>query len=295
MYTLTYTSGGVTIEFGADKPFVLKSFSDPNAQNINFSVSNGTNEIGDKIESQKVGSKTFALTGTIKGRADKLKEKLLRAVAPMQKGILTYNGKLSIEVYPKTTPTIERFRDNPMFTFTLYAPYPFWRSASESVNEIVGFAKMFHFKMMDELGNVIDPGWNISETYRFSSYSAASYVNIYNKGTVPARWRAEFYAGVPMSNPKLLNILTGAFVQVNKAMEVGEKIIIDTTGRELTVTGVARDGTESSLFEYLDIDSDPFQLLVGDNLVQGTADVGGSNLQAKLYHFDYYAGVDVQT
>lgn len=282
-YTLTYTSGGETIEFGADKAFILKAFSDPNVQNINFSTSNGANEIGSKIESQNVSSKTFSLTGMIRGRADKLKERLLRAVAPMQKGVLTYNGKLSIEVYPKTTPTIERYRDNPMFNFTLYAPYPFWRSASESVNEIVGFTRMFRFP------------WNISTTYRFSSYSAASYVNIYNKGTVPARWRAEFYAGVPMSNPKLLNVLTGAFVQVNKQMEIGEKIIIDTTGQELSVTGVGVDGIKSSLFEYLDIDSNPFDLIVGDNLVQGTAATGGSNLQAKLYHFDYYAGVDVQT
>lgn len=282
-YTLTYTSGGETIEFGADKDFILKAFSDPNVQNINFATSNGANEIGSKIESQNVSSKTFSLTGTIRGRADKLKERLLRAVAPMQKGVLTYNGKLSIEVYPKSTPTIERYTNYPMFNFTLYAPYPFWRSASENVNEIVGFTRHFRFP------------WNISVPYRFSSYSSASYVNIYNSGTVPARWRAEFYAGIPMTNPKLLNVLTGAFVQINKSMEIGEKIIIDTTGQELSVMGIGVDGKESSLFEYLNIDSNPFQLVVGDNLVQGTVDVGGQNLQAKLYHFDYYAGVDVQT
>ena len=281
-YTLTYTSGGVTIEFGANKDFVLKAFSDPNVQNINFATANGANEIGNKIESQSVSSKTFSLTGTIRGRADRLKEKLLRAVAPMQKGVLTYNGKLSIEVYPKSTPSIERYSVNPMFNFTLFAPYPFWRSAKENISEIVGFHKKFRFP------------WNISTPYRFSSYSAASYVNIYNKGTVPARWRAEFYAGVPMSNPKLLNVLTGAFVQVNKEMEIGDKIIIDTTGQELTVTGVDAYGKETSLFEYLDIDSDPFLLVVGDNLVKGTSSVE-NNLQAKLYHFDYYAGVDVST
>lgn len=282
-YTLTYTSGGETIEFGAEKDFIIKSFSDPNSQNINFSTSHGANEIGDKVESQSVSSKTFSITGTIRGRADKLKERLLRAVAPMQKGVLTYNGKLSIEVYPKATPTIERYTNYPMFNFTLYAPYPFWRSASENINEIVGFTRHFRFP------------WNISKPYRFSSYSAASYVNIYNSGTVPARWRAEFYAGVPMTNPQLLNVLTGAFIRINKEMEVGDKIIIDTTGQELTVTGVGIDGKSTSLFEYLDIDSDPFQLVVGDNLVQGTVDIGGSNLQAKLYHFDYYAGVDVKT
>lgn len=282
-YTLTYTSGGETIEFGADKAFILKAFSDPNVQNINFSTSNGANEIGSKIESQNVSPKTFSLTGTIRGRADKLKERLLRAVAPMQKGVLTYNGKLSIEVYPKSTPTIERYTNYPMFNFTLYAPYPFWRSASENVNEIVGFTRHFRFP------------WNISVPYRFSSYSSASYVNIYNSGTVPARWRAEFYAGIPMTNPKLLNVLTGAFVQINKSMEIGEKIIIDTTGQELSVMGIGVDGKESSLFEYLNIDSNPFQLVVGDNLIQGTVDIGGQNLQAKLYHFDYYAGVDVKT
>lgn len=282
-YTLTYTSGGETLEFGADKPYILKAFTDPNSQNIAFSLSRGANEIGDKVESQAVSSKTFALTGMIRGRADRLKERLLRAIAPMQKGVLTYNGKLSIEVYPKLTPTIERFRDNPMFNFTLYAPYPFWRSVNENVDEIVGFTKLFRFP------------WNISKTYRFSEYSAASYINIINSGTVPAQWRAEFYAGVPMSNPKMLNVLTGAYVQVNKEMEIGEKIIIDTTGQELTVTGVDITGKEVSLFEYLDINSDPFALMVGDNLVQGTAATGGNNLQAKLYHYNYFAGVDVTT
>lgn len=280
-YTLTYTSGGNTIEFGIDSPFVLKSFSDPNMQNINFAISNGANEIGDKVESQSVSSKTFSLTGTIIGHAEGHKEMLLRTVAPMQKGVLTYNGKLSIEVYPKTTPTIERYKKNPMFNFTLYAPYPFWRSASESVDEIVGWTKLFRFP------------WNISQTYRFSEYSAASYVNIINSGTVPARWRVEFYAGVPMSKPMLKNVLTGAFVRINKEMEIGEKILIDTTGQELTVTGISVDGHEESLFQYLDIDSDPFELTPGDNLLQGSAATGGANLQAKLYHFNYFAGVDV--
>lgn len=280
-YTLTYTSGGQTIEFGAKGPFMLQAFTDPNVQTINFSISNGANSIGDKVESQSVASRTFAITGTIVGNAQRHKERLLRAVAPMQKGLLTYNGKLSIEVYPKLTPTIERFKNNPKFSFTLYAPYPFWKSANENVQEIVGYTKMFRFP------------WNISRTYRFSEYSAASYINIHNSGTVPAKWRAEFYAGVPMTNPQLLNILTGAFVKINKRMEIGEKIIIDTTGQELTVTGVNADGSTVSLFEYLDIDSDPFELLVGDNLVQGSAATGGANLQAKLYHFDYYAGVDV--
>ena len=282
-YTLTYTSGGVTIEMGADKAFILKSFSDPNAQNISFSTSNGVNEIGSKIEAQSVSAKTFSLTGMIRGRADKLKEKLLRAVAPMQKGVLTYNGKLSIEVYPKSTPTIERFTNNPMFNFTLYAPYPFWRNTSENVDLVVGLGKRFRFP------------WNISTPYRWSEYSAASYVNIYNKGSVPARWRTEFYAGIPMKNPKLLNILTGAYVKVNTEMEIGDKVIIDTTGQELQVTGVDVNGNEVSLFEHLDIDSDPFQLLVGDNLIRATVDTEDVVPQVNMYHFDYYAGVDVTT
>lgn len=280
-YTLTYTSGGNTIEFGPGKPFVLKAFSDPSAQSIRFSTSNGAYNIGDKIENQAVESKTFALAGTIIGVAQRHKDLLLRTVAPMQKGILTYNGALSIEVYPKITPSIEKFAVNPMFTFTLFAPYPFWRTAEEKADEIVGLTKIFKFP------------WNISVPYRFSEYSAASYISLINDGTVPSRWRAEFYAGAPMSRPRIENMITGAYVQINKDMEIGEKIIIDTTGQELTVTGVSLEGEEQSLFEYLDIDSDPFELMVGDNLVRGSATSGGANLRAKIYHHDYFSGVDV--
>ena len=57
------------------------------------------------------------------------------------------------------------------------------------------------------------------------------------------------------------------------------------------MTLTAADGTETDGFEYLDIDSIPFLLALGENHIKTDAEEGGEGLRASISFRPAYAGV----
>lgn len=260
-YELKFISdNGVSVGFGFRAGIVVEDLSDATSQNISMTGSQGVDSVGVKLEDQTVQPKNIAIQGVIKGRAAEKRALLLRAFAPRVGGTLVYDNKYQLRVYPTQTPVIEKYEYNPAFNLTLYAPYPYWRAMSESSETLLGVTKEFRFP------------WNISTPYRFGSFSEKLYVNVTNLGNVPARWKLSLFANADLANPMIQNMKTAKLVRVLKTMTAGEQLTIDFTGQELTVSGVAADGTPFDAFEYLDIDSEPFELAVGDNLIKVDAD-----------------------
>ena len=191
---------------------------------------------------------------------------------------MIYDNKYSLYVVPSETPYIEKYESNSAFSVELYAAYPYWRAVSETSESLLSVTKEFRFP------------WNISESYRFGSFSDRMYVNVTNMGNVPARWTLQLRANADLTNPVIQNMKTLQLVRVLKTMEAGEQLVIDFTGQELTVTGTRPDGSTFDAFEYLDIDSEPFELAVGDNLIR--IDAGNRNaLVATLSFYHTVSGV----
>lgn len=271
--------GSVTFNSGAPGAYIEKVTS-YGAQNVEFQTTKSNREIGEVLQHQNVSPKTITIKGAISGESAALREQMNHVIAPLAKGRLIYNDEYEMEVYVKTSPDIDRQPYGAKFSFSLYAPFPYWRKTDRESTVLVGYQPRFQFP------------WNISDPnpFYFSETAQVGYVTVTNEGEAPADWTATFTALSTVKNPYAQDIDTGETVRVLKTLSAGESVTISTEGEELSVTLTAADGTAADGFEYLDIDSVPFRLSLGENHIKTDADEGGEGLRASISFRPAYAG-----
>ncbi len=272
--------GSVAFNEGTPGAYIEKVTS-YGAQNVEFQTTKSNREIGEVLQRQNVGPKTMTIKGTISGEAAALKAQMIHVLAPLAKGRLVYNDEYEMDVYIKSSPDIDRQPYGAKFSFSLYAPFPYWRRRDAANVTLVGYTPEFMFP------------WNISDPnpFYFSKTAQVGYVTVNNDGEAPADWTISFYAVSTVKNPYAQSLDTGEKVRVLKTLSAGETLNVSTEGEELTVTLTAADGTVSDGFEYLDIDSVPFRLSLGENHIKTDADEGGTGLRASISFRPAFAGV----
>lgn len=275
-YTLVYTSAAGNIEFSIDSGFVVETFDSPYAVDVDFATAKGSQTYGVKVESQQAMPKTISITGTILGDAREKRKKMLRVMAPMQPGKLQFNGQHFMNVYPKQSPTVERYNNNPRFSFMLYAPVPFWHNSGGTNTPLYGAEGMFSFP------------WDWGSEFQFSTVRNGT-ANVVNDGDVPCAWELTVVALGTVQNPCITKVSTGEFVRVNVTLSSGEKLYVSTVDDEMMVVKADANGNEVDIFNSLDIDSARFLLDVGDNLIDFTPATGTA--QATVNFYKNYVGV----
>ena len=79
-------------------------------------------------------------------------------------------------------------------------------------------------------------------------------------------------------------------MKLNFSMVGGDVITIDTSYGNKSIM-LQRNGQESNIYRYMDVDSTFMQLDIGDNLFRYDADSGLSNLEVTVYYVQKYLGV----
>lgn len=280
-YSLRYENDNGSVDFSVASGFVVEQATSYGAQNVDFDTTRSNREIGETLQHQSVSPKTLTIRGTLLGECAAAKKQMIHVLAPLAKGRLIYDDAYEMEVYVKASPDIERYSANARFTFSLYAPFPYWRDKSKESQVLVGYTPEFMFP------------WNISDPnpFYFSKTAQVGYVTVTNEGEAPADWTVTFTALSTVKNPYAQDIDTGEMVRVLKTLSAGESVTISTEGEELAVTLTAADGTETDGFQYLDIESIPFRLALGENHIKTDADEGGEGLRASISFRPAYAGV----
>lgn len=280
-YKLVFENDIGSIEFSLKSGVVIEKVSSLTQQSVTFETTSSNREIGEKMEHQKVSPKTLTIKGTILGPADAMREQMVHVISPLTKGKLIFNGIFELTVYVKTTPEVERFANNAKYSFSLYAPYPYWLKHERTKTTLVGLRGLFSFP------------WNISDPnpFKFSEYVETGYVTVNNTGEAPAYWTVTFSALDEVTNPRIYNMETAEYVKILKTMAEGEQITISTEGDELTVTITGADGTVSDGFRYLEVDSIPFQLKVGENFIKTDAEANTVALRAAISFQPAFVGV----
>lgn len=280
-YSLKYENDIGSVDFSVASGFVVEQATSYGAQNVDFDTTRSNREIGETLQHQSVSPKTLTIRGTLLGDCAAARDQMNHVLAPLAKGRLIYNNTSSMEVYVKTSPDIERYSANARFSVSFYAPFPYWVEKDKVNQVLVGYEPQFQFP------------WNISDPNPFymSKLAQVGYVTVANEGEAPVGWTISFLALSAVKNPYVQSIDTGETVKVLKTMTENETLTISTEGEELTVTLTAADGTVADGFEYLDIDSVPFRLSLGENHIKTDADEGGTGLRASISFRPAYAGV----
>lgn len=272
--------GSVTFNAGTPGAYIEKVTS-YGAQNVEFQTTKSNREIGEVLQHQNVSPKTITIKGAISGESAALREQMNHVIAPLAKGRLIYNDEFELEVYVKSSPDIDRQPYGAKFSFSLYAPFPYWREKEQKNQTLVGYTPEFMFP------------WNLSDPapFYFSRAAQVGYVTVANEGEAPADWTVSFLALDTVKNPYAQNIDTGEKVRIMKTLNANESVTISTEGEELSVMLTAADGTVTDGFQYLDIDSIPFKLALGENHIKVDAEEGGTGIRASISFRPAYAGV----
>jgi hypothetical protein len=112
---------------------------------------------------------------------------------------------------------------------------------------------------------------------------------ITNRGNVAVNFTLMFLATAPVLNPTLHNVVTGDYIKINRALRANERIIIDMESTPMTVLSYFR-GDVQNIFGALDLNSTPFKLDTGDNILQDGAENGSEVLDTLITYRRNYTG-----
>lgn len=150
----------------------------------------------------------------------------------------------------------------------LLAPNPYWRSTT--VTEEPAFEPRFRFPF----GGPFIMG--VQRTDRI----------IINDGDAPAPLKIDFYG--PADSPIIENLTTGEFIKINKRLEEGQTLKIDTTDGIKSVIYVDEEGTEMNVFNWIDLDSTFFKLEIGENDITCHCAISNNQKDFDIYYSKLY-------
>lgn len=165
-----------------------------------------------------------------------------------------------------------------------FCPDPLFAEQVENKIVAASTRAMFHFPLI------------ISETPKppggivFGLRQPSLIVGIHNAGSVAVGMKIIFRAKGSLDSPMLIDVNTQQYFKINKTMQAGEEIEVNTIIGEKKIVGTM-NGISSNYFKYRDLDSTWLQLNVGDNLFRYDADLNIENLEVYVYFSNKYLEV----
>lgn len=257
MYKLRMISdNGNEIEFGFDSGFVISQITDLSAIAVTISLSQGIGQVGGTVQGESVQPKDVVISGEIVGSIGYKRQHLIDTVLPNVGVKLIYNDTWELETRPLILPQLENYDYNSKFQFTLRAAFPYWRMR----------------EFTRTLGSGIEPKFKLpffsGEPFILGQRIERLISNFENKGNVPANFSVTFKAITALDNPKITKVDTLEIIRIKRHMVAGEMITVNMMVTPMTVTS----SIAGNIFGNLDLDSVPFKLERGDNLIQYSAD-----------------------
>ena len=266
----TYANdNGESLALSIANGYRVVSVTNTSGISVNANQAQGIGQIGTTVQSRVVQPVPMTVTGYLLGSRAQIEsraERLFAVVLPDVGAKLYHNGTYYRIVTPTSTPVVNDSLRWPTFQFSLLAPYPYWMLDQATKTILTGVLPRFKFP------------WNISQTYRFGEMIETAFINIRNSGQVACPFTATLNAKGPVENPRLVNAITGEYMQLNRTMVAGERVTIQIT-HDLTYVTSTVDG---DIRGDLELESTLTSMAVGDNLIKTEADSGASSLVASI-------------
>ena len=285
-------SRGEQITFGIGSKFHV------NVQKDVTGISDLTNTIystssmgqhGDTYVGNRIEVRDIEIEGKIresgKDTQMTLRRKMLKILNPELDGTLYYTfGSFTRKIGAKVKES-PRFTHEGLFqdfSIVFRCLDPFWKEEGDRREDVALWTADWIFP------TIIDQEDDESMIYGHRELSVV--VNVYNDGHVSTGMRMEFRAIGAVTNPQLFNTNTREFMKINYTMQTGDVITVDTSYGNKGIT-LLRNGVETNIYRYMDVDSTFMQLDIGDNVFRYDADEGITNLEVTVYYAQKYLGV----
>lgn len=253
---------------------------------VDLGVVNGThhaykyvNQIGIYINSTTLEQRTISIKGYVigddYGLLEENKNILNRFINPLQAVDIIVLDKYRLTFKPDYSIKYSApYKDNNevlcKFLIQGTCPDPLFTTLGEQ-SAVIGTVKKFHFPL------IIPKNVGILMGLRTSSL----FLNLDNTGDVATGMIIEFTCTSNVKNPKLINVDTQEFIQIDKTIVPGEKVIVSTISGEKYIRGTL-NGVESNYFGYLNYESTWMQLNTGLNTLKYDADDNLTGLEVSV-------------
>lgn len=253
---------------------------------VDLGVVNGThhaykyvNQIGIYINSTTLEQRTVSIKGYVigddYGLLEENKNALNRFINPLQAVDIIVLDKYKLTFKPDYSIKYSApYKDNNevlcKFLIQGTCPDPLFTTLGEQ-SAVIGTIKKFHFPL------IIPQNVGILMGLRTSSL----FLNLNNTGDVATGMLIEFTCTSNVKNPKLINVDTQEFIQIDKTIVPGEKIVVSTISGEKYIRGTL-NGVESNYFGYLNYESTWMQLNTGLNTLKYDADDNLTGLEVSV-------------
>ncbi|MCK4500685.1 phage tail family protein [Candidatus Babeliales bacterium] len=289
MFKLTFKNAeGETLEMGAVFPYILGKHSGLSSNDVITQTSKGYNQNGSYYYGSLDNARTINMTvyfnyaSDVEGRE---KQKHIAKIFNPRLGMgqIVYEdsyGKYIIDGVVSLKPVIYRIDENEYsmtkaFDVVLTCPKPDWLSYEPK-----------SLKMNTLIGGLTYP-MSFPITFAETGTGGA----IAYDGDNPADILFDFRVaegGESMTNPKVANG-KGEYIEIDRTIYAGEKILVDTNPDKPSIIFVDSDGNKSDAWENLIWGSTFFQLTRGENLFTFTASSGDPEVYGE--YREHFAGV----
>lgn len=271
---------GESVVFSNRPPFILQNIEGLGDVDVNVQMQKAPYQDGEIYIDSLLAARPIRLEVSIVGQnVDELRRYLSKVTNPKISGVLRYEDDSvirEIECIAEHVPQYStRNKNQQVAVIDLLAPDPYWRSPEVMTEPLAAFLPRFRFP------------------FRFPVVfgERGSQATLYNDGDVPCPIEIEFNG--PAQLPIVRNVTTGEFIRIEKSLNAGEKLIINTShGRERKVIIDKGNGEIENAFHYIDIwESTLFQLAVGENVIEYDAIASGSQAVVRISFKKLYVGV----
>lgn len=271
-----------------DSSFVLEKF-DPGVVKSSHHSYKYVNQVGSYIESTTLEDRSPSISGWIIGDSyEELQNNKLvmnRLINPLNflDAIIYEKYKLSFKPdYSVQYSATYKDNNDVLCKFLIQGSCedPMFSSALEQGALIASTLPMFRFP------------WVIpkSKGALLGLRNPALYTNVYNQGDIDTGMVITFSCTASVTNPSLLNLVTGENLKINKILSPDERVIISTLPGKKYVKGYIK-GDEYNYFKYKDINSTWLQLHPGDNLIKYDADNNPDSLEVSIAFYPRFLEV----
>lgn len=272
------------IAFEYKFPFFLKSIDGIHevlgvVAGMKSAYSIGENYIGTSVEKRNI-----LIKGAIRDDVINNRQKLYRAFPLKSTGILYYyEDSLERKIeYKVESVQIDNKGLHKQFQISLICHNPYFTDLDKTILQMATWSPCFKFALKIPQNTGI----------KFGVKNTTSMATIQNDTNIEFGMTLIFTANDTVVNPSLFNVDTREEMKIEKTMEAGDKIIVNTYRQNKNITYIpSANGIEQNINNLMVYGSKFLQIHHGSNTYRYNADTGVDNLEAVIEYVNEYEAV----
>ena len=280
MQKIIYTNArNQSIQIGCVAPYILSNYSyETDLNHLTTKASSDGKVLQNSLIEKAVIEIEGAIIANDRVSMYEKRKQLLSVLNPKAgEGELIYineSGELKINAILEEIPNIkERHANNMVFriSFVVFSD-PFWKDVHMSKDKLTYLMGGMRFPL-------VLPTRFATRTYK---------KEIVNGGDIPSPVLIEFYG--PATNPTIKNNTRNEFIRINKPLLKTEKLIINTEDGNKKVEIEDKDGNRTNAFNYIDLSSVFWKLVVGVNEIEYNSNNDSQDSKVVIKYNNRYVG-----